>query len=1646
MRYGLLGSLEVRDGSRTVSLPQGRQRLLLAVLLLHPNQTLSRERLIDALWGEAPPATAARGLHNLVFGLRKALGNGALVTDGRGYRLRVADGQLDVQRFDALVRQGQDALVEGDAERAAALLEQGLALWRGAPLADLADVSFAEREIARLGESRVTAVEQLIEARLALGRHAEVVSELEALVREHPYRERLWAQLMLALYRCDRQADALQAYQHARRTLVDELGIEPGERLRELERAVLAQDHALSLPAAVPAELPPELDTRMLLVGRDADLDRLRGQWHRARDGAGRLVLVAGAHGIGKTRLAAELARDVQRDGGTVRYVSRAGPPDAIGAALAQARGARRPTLLVVDDLDRAGQEIRAVLGELGLAALPVLVLATAADPALAGPLRADATVTLAPLAADGVRVVARLYAGPREDVEIPVEQLIAASGGVPALVHRAAREWARSASARRVGAAADHTASERTGLRAAEAELAGNVIELQAFRERGEPQDGGPGVVVCPFKGLASFDIDDAEFFFGRERLVAEMVARLVGAPLLGVVGPSGSGKSSALRAGLLAALATGVLPGSERWPVALLRPGEHPPAALDEAIAHGGRGRLVIAVDQFEETFTACRDESERGGFIGALLESAQAERRRALVLIAVRADYYGRCAAYPELARLLAANHVLVGPMRRDELRRAIEQPALRAGLHVERGLVDSLVADVEGEPGALPLLSTALLELWQRRDGRRLRLSSYEHTGGVRGAVARLAESTYQRLDDDRREVARRILLRLAGEGEGDAAVRRRVPLSEFDADRDERIADVLAALAADRLVTIGAGEVEVAHEALLREWPRLRGWLEDDAHGRHLHRQLTAAAREWDAGGRDPGELYRGARLASALDWRTAHEPELNATERAFLAASRAATERSQRRLRLGLAGMACLALVAAVAGLVALNERGHARDEAVAADAQRLGAQALLEDNLDRSLLLARQGMALDDSAQTRGNLLAALLKSPAAIGVLRGDGDRLIGLDLSPDERTLAFIDNDGTLTVVDTQRRRPIGRPSAIPGIAGVILDNVSRPDLVQFSPDGSRLAVGGAKPVVVDARSRRVLARLRIRRQRFIYSLRFSPDGTALFAALAVPPDYLPTVQRFDARTGRPLSPERQTRAPVPPGIGYPISVVTLMITPDGRRLVTAVAHEPDANDDSQLGDGRLIVRDARTLQPLKRAPVEGVQAAALGPNDRTMIAGAHDGSVRFVDITTGHVTPASGRHTGAVVRAAFSADGRNAITAGEDGRAIVWDAKQAAAIETLEGHAGQITGVAITRDRSTLHTASLDGQVLTWDLAGDRRLGRPFRIGRESPEFPRYALRPDGRILAIGRPDGSVALFDTRTLRLLSRFRVVPAGPIRGMGYVPDGSLLVIGGLDGFLALVDPRAGRIVKRLPGHHGMISTPSFSADGHLMATASCCDARRPFRLYALPSGRPFGRPLHGPSGDISLSPDGRTLAMTHYPGGVEIRDVPTLRRRTTLPESETVLDIARFTPDGRFIVGTSSKGWARLWSTRTWKPASRKFAGHAGRVEWQSMSPNGRTLATGGPEGTIRLWDLRTQQPLGAPLPGLPNKTIVPQFTPDGAHLVAISRSGLAYRWDVRPSSWARHACAVAGRTLTRTEWQDALPERNYKPSCTP
>ena len=519
----------------------------------------------------------------------------------------------------------------------------------------------------------------------------------------------------------------------------------------------------------------------------------------------------------------------------------------------------------------------------------------------------------------------------------------------------------------------------------------------------------------ICPFKGLASFEPVDAEYFFGRERLVAELVARLVGAGFLGIVGPSGSGKSSVLRAGLLPALAGGVLPGSEGWRRLLLRPGERPLDELRRVLVSGAKdplaealdalpasARLLLAVDQLEELFTACRSEAERAAFADTLARAAADPEGRAVVVVALRADFYGRFAAYPGLAELLGANQVLVGPMQASELRRAVELPAGRVGLRVEPELADALVDDVEGEPGALPLLSTALLELWQKRQDNALTLAAYRESGGVHGAVARLAEGTYARIPDERKQLVRAIMLRLVGEDEGDAPVRRRAPLAELDLERNEDVADVLATLADSRLVTVVEGTVEVAHEALLREWPRLREWIEEDAEGRRLRRHITQAATEWDAARARSGRALprRPPRRRARLDRRSRAR---RSTSSSASSSPRAARRPSRRPNASGAPTAACAACSPGSRSCSPPpSPAGSSPSSSAARRAtrrRRSSPSASAPRRSSRRTSTARSCSPARRSRSTTRRRPAAtcsptLLRTPAAIGIMHGDGD----------------------------------------------------------------------------------------------------------------------------------------------------------------------------------------------------------------------------------------------------------------------------------------------------------------------------------------------------------------------------------------------------------------------------------------------------------------------------------------------------------------------------------------------------------------------------------------------------------------------------------------------------------------------------
>jgi hypothetical protein len=445
------------------------------------------------------------------------------------------------------------------------------------------------------------------------------------------------------------------------------------------------------------------------------------------------------------------------------------------------------------------------------------------------------------------------------------------------------------------------------------------------------------------PFQGLHYFDEADADRFFGREALVEKLVGRLREDRFLAVVvGASGSGKSSIVRAGLVPALRR----GGAYAAVHVLAPTAHPLEALavpltresesvtavttlmddmrrDARSLHlyvrkqltltpgpsphqgeggGGEDRLLLVVDQFEELFTLCHDAAERQAFVDNLMTAVAPETAGPTsVVVALRADFYAHCAQYAVLREAVARHQEFIGPMSTDELRRAIEEPARRGGWEIEPGLVDTLLEDVGNEPGALPLLSHALLETWKRRRGRTLTLRGYAESGGVRGAIAKTADEVYARLNPEQQAVARSIFLRLTELGEGTQDTRRRAALDELiSGPRSQPLVEsVLQTLTDARLVIVGEDAVEVAHEALIREWPALRAWLDENREGLRLHRQLTDDAREWLRLGRDPGALYRGVRLAQAREWAETHADEMNEMEREFLRESRVTAEQEE---------------------------------------------------------------------------------------------------------------------------------------------------------------------------------------------------------------------------------------------------------------------------------------------------------------------------------------------------------------------------------------------------------------------------------------------------------------------------------------------------------------------------------------------------------------------------------------------------------------------------------------------------------------------------------------------------------------------------------------------------------------------------
>jgi WD40 repeat protein/transcriptional regulator with XRE-family HTH domain len=1203
------------------------------------------------------------------------------------------------------------------------------------------------------------------------------------------------------------------------------------------------------------------------------------------------------------------------------------------------------------------------------------------------------------------------------------------------------------------------------------------------------------PAGLPVPFRGLETFQPEDAEWFHGREELTWALVSRLrAGQNPLIVVGPSGSGKSSLLRAGLIPALRPAGAPDPKPDVSAhvLLTPTSHPLTELAGRLAalHGAdldvnavatglrddprsisaviarvteagprpedRGGLLIVVDQFEEVFTAGTDLRERQAFITALF----AARPRTFVVLGLRADFYDQALRHPELAAALQRAQVVVGPMTEAELRRAIIGPARQASSELEDGLVELLLRDLAPtgdrtgaaghDPGSLPLLSHALLATWERGHRRRLTIADYQLTGGIRGAVARSAEDVHAELTVEQRAVARQIFLRLVHVSDDVADTRRRTSRSELPFPSPDS-KTVLDRFISQRLITVNQDRVEISHEALLSAWPRLRGWIDADRAGLHTHRQLTAAAEAWHDTGRDPHALYRGGRLLTAREWAVepSHRAALNRREQAFIdasveheAADSRAAKRRNRRLRQLVAALTALAVATGVLAVNAYRQSAAADRQRDIAISRQLAtvADQLRSTDVSLGIQLSLAAYRIAPTAEARSGLLESF--TPPASTRILGPPGVLQSVVSTVDGRMIVTAGADFRIRLFSLADP---GHPTAV----GTPLDGHTNTIFsLALSPDARILASGSGDRTVrlwdVSRPQHAVALGVLTDPTNTVYSVAFSPDGRTLAGASADG-----TVHLWDLTN--PAGP-RTLATPLPGTGGYLQSVA---FSPDGHMLAAGTA------DDAVLLWNITDPQHPAALGPPLTGPAKAVFSVAFSPDGNRLAAGSADNKLWLWDLPDrGRARPSASSITGPkgwINGVRFSPDGHRIAAASSDGKVWLYDADTRQTITTLP-HPGPVTAVQFVGDGDRLVTSSGDGLARIWQLPG--------------PVIPSAAANTfnvafgGNHTMMVEPDDNTVTLWDVRDARHPRQLgptinNTTVTGRASGAATIsPDGRTLAIGTADGSVQLWDvtdpahPMA--LPTRLTAHTQGIQAITFSPSGRVLGissndhNASLWDVTAPRRPTLL------APPLTGPANytySPSFSPDGRIFAVGTADNKIWLWDVSDLHHPAVLGPPLTgptaYAFTVQFSPDGHTLAVGSADNTVRLWDIsdpRRPTPLGTPLLGPEDYVTAIAFSGDGRTLAAAGGDGTIWLWGLddhRRAQVL-ATLTGSPGSVFTAVFDGDTDTLASGGADQLVHLWNTDPDYVATYICSVAGSPITPAEWTKYVPGLPYRQLC--
>lgn len=1193
----------------------------------------------------------------------------------------------------------------------------------------------------------------------------------------------------------------------------------------------------------------------------------------------------------------------------------------------------------------------------------------------------------------------------------------------------------------------------------------------------------------LCPYRGLDAFHEGEHELFFGRQALVEKLAEKLQTHRFVAVVGASGSGKSSLVLAGLIPDLKAGeivALPDSRNWRYfPPMVPGTHPLASLSQAVAPAPGGEplkeaqfleradtlaryvdriddkhqpAVLVVDQFEEVFTLCHDDAAQQAFIDNLIELAQASGPQHRVIVTMRADYEDAVARFPELSALFEQAQVRVTAMGPNELREAIEQPARKVGLKFDDGIVDALVKDILGEPAGLPLLQFTLLQLWNGRSRNRITWEAYRRLGNARKALAQSADELYGRLIPEEQETVKRILLKMVRPGQGKEVTSNRVRRDELYAiEAPYRVDRVLDKLAKARLIRADDVQVEVAHEALVRNWPQLQEWI--DKEREHLRQRfvLTDTSTRWLNTERDPMSLLRGRVLEEAESY-----GDLNETEAEFVRASRAAAEAAERekreaqrreieaqadRKRARIATLFAviltilLAIALATTGL-AVTARREVEDHQRLSRSRELAAVAIdqIKTDPERAILIALAANGITKTYESQDALRQALIGSHL-VAALRGHEAPVTGAQFSRDGGRIVTASDDQTARVWDVATGKELV----------VLRGHAASVNSAQFSRDGGRIVTASNDQTaqVWDAASGKELVVLNGHAEP-VTSAQFSPDGQRIVTASVDK-----TARVWDAATGKEL---------IVLG-GHVAEVLSAQFSPQGKRIVTVsdrarvwdaatgqelavlrrhtapVTSAQFSPDDQRIvtasGDQTARVWDAASGIELAvlRGHAAPVTSAGFSPDGRRIVTTSDDKTARVWDAASGTELVVLDGHDDRVLRAQFSPDGRRIVTASDDQTVRVWNAGSGRELAVLRGHEGWISSAQFSPDGHWIITTSDEARV--WDVDAGKELAI---LGGHVAEVLSARFSPDGQRIVTASNDQTARVWDAMTGKQLVVLRG-RAAPITSARFSPDGRQIFTVSNDQTARAWDAMTGKELVvpgvRLAG----VASAQFSPDGQRIAAGSGDTAR----VVDAASGSELAV-LRGHDGGITsiqFSPDGQRIVTASDDLTARVWDATTGKELAVLGGHLAEVISAQFSPDGKWIV-TASGNTARVMDAVSGEERA-VLRGHEAGVTGAQFSPDGKQIITTSRDETARLWDIASSKEL-AVLRGHEAPVTSAQFSPNGKWIITASDDRTARVYLVTLEDLMKLAKTRVTRELTCEERVQYLREDQICPTPTP